>query len=230
MDQANTVPRLLYRPRLALGCAGGFVLVGLWICGLPGNDVLEVAYSFPDGGGYCSVEDSGVSETIEHNGSVILPASAGGTYCCGFTFQVAMRVANSRGLLTGKSVADVRHFQKLWYGSVPGSEVRQCAMAVEDLGIGREIPLEDARPGDFMHLGNVSPCGHAVVFLDWLRDGNGEVVGVRYRSSQGKGIGDGTAIFADAWPRFSNIDPKRCAVARLNRPWWSRLLYPFFWG
>lgn len=213
-----------------LGCAGGLVLAGLWICGLPDNDVLAVAYSFPDGDGYCSLQDSGVSETIEHKGSVILPASRGGTYCCGFTFQVAMRVAEKRGLLRGKSVSQVRRFQKLWYGSLPGSELRQCAMAVEELGIGREIPFDKARPGDFMQLWTVSTAGHSVVFLGWVRDPSGKVLGIRYRSSQGKGIGDDTALLVDAWPSLSNVDRKRVVVARLNRPWWSRLLYPFFWG
>jgi hypothetical protein len=40
--------------------------------GLTRNDVLDVAYSYPNGGGYCNLADSGVSETIKHRGSVIL--------------------------------------------------------------------------------------------------------------------------------------------------------------
>lgn len=230
MNQGDTVLGSLRGHRLMLGCAGGLVLAGLWICGLPDNDVLAVAYSFPDGGGYCSLQDSGVSETIEHKGSVILPASKGGTYCCGFTFQVAMRVAEKRGLLSGKSVGQVRRFQKLWYGSLPGSELRQCALAVGELGIGREIPLEDARPGDFMQLWTVAKGGHSVVFLGWLRDSSGKRIGVRYRSTQGKGIGDSVMFSFHVRPSQSSMDPQQVVVARLNRPWWSRLLYPFFWG
>jgi hypothetical protein len=218
------------RQRWRTGCAGGLVLLGLWLCGTPYNDVLAVAYSFPDGGGYCNLADTGVSETIEHKGSVILPASAGGTYCSGFTFQVAMRVAERRGLIKNKSVDQIRRFQKLWYGSLPGSEKRQCAMAVEELGIGREIPFEDARPGDFMQLWTVNKAGHSVVFLGWVYDTAGKVVGIRYRSSQSKGIGDHAVLLVHARPTLSSVDPQHVVVARLNRPWWSRLLYPFFWG
>lgn len=234
MHRTSTSESLLGRlgsQPAALWFSLALVSAGFWISGLPGNDVLTVAYSFPDGGGRCSLQDSGVSETIEHKGSVILPASAGGTYCCGFTFQVAMRVARLRGLLDDKSVEDVRRFQKIWYGALPGSEIRQCAMAVEELGVGYSVDLEDARPGDFMQLWCVGRgAGHSVIFLDWLRDREGRVVGVRFRSSGGRGVGDGTAFFADAWPTVSSIERGSVVVARLHRSWWSRLVYPFFWG
>jgi hypothetical protein len=59
------------------------LVLEMWLWGLGKNDVLEAAYAIPDGGGYCSLSDSGVSETIQHDGSVVLPASNGGSYCCG---------------------------------------------------------------------------------------------------------------------------------------------------
>ncbi len=231
MDRPVRTAYLLRSNSFIFGCGTALVAAGLWLRGLPGNDVLAVAYSLPEDCGRCSDQDTGVSETIEHQGSVILPASAGGMYCSGFTFQVAMRVARDRGLLDDKSVQDVRRFQKMWYGAWPGSEQRQCAMAVEELGIGRSIPLEKARPGDFMQLWCVGKGGHSVVFLGWARDEHGRIVGLRYRSAGSrKGIGDGASLFADVWPGVSNIDREAVVVARLNRPWWSRLLYPFLPG
>ena len=40
--------------------------------------------------------------------------------------------------------------QRAWYGSNKGTEAKQCAVAVSDAGIGREINREDAKSGDFM--------------------------------------------------------------------------------
>lgn len=218
--------------RWPLGCFGAFLLVNLWLWGFHHNDVLRAAYFFPDGGGYCRLSDSGVSDTIEHDGSIILPPSNGGTYCCGYTFQVAMRVARARGLLKGKTASDVRRFQKMWYGSHPGSEFKECAMAVEFLGIGREVPPAQARPGDFITFFNINGQGHSVVFLGWAMDAHGAISGLHFRSSQQStdGIGDATRYFADSGPLASGVDRQQIAVARLHRAWWSKLLYPFLGG
>ncbi len=220
-----------HRAFVTLG-AIAIVAVNLWVWGLGRNAVLSAAYAVPERGGYCGLDESGVAETIKHNGSVILPASgSGGSYCCGFTFAVAMDVAQDRGLLKDKSTADVRRFQKVWYGSLKGSAAKQCAQAVTELGIGREIHLDDARPGDFIAFTRKNGSGHSVVFLDWVKSADGDIFGFRYRSSQPRssGVGDAVEFFveSDMGPPSAAIDRDLVAVARLNRRWWSRVLYPF---
>jgi hypothetical protein len=207
------------------------VAVNFWVWGLGKNDVLDAAYAIPDGGGYCSLADSGVSEEIRHADSLILSASKGGTYCCGYTFTVVMKVAEARGLLAKVSASKVRRFQQEWYGAADGSQDKQCAAAVVDLGIGREIALADARPGDFIAFQRTNNIGHSVVFLDWVRDTAGVIVGIHYRSSQPRthGVADESEYFAEN-PNGSvqgEIDRRRTFVARLNRTGVGRIVYPF---
>ncbi|RIK80909.1 MAG: hypothetical protein DCC67_08685, partial [Planctomycetota bacterium] len=156
------------------------------------RSVVDIARSFDDGGGYVWDNGTGTPSTIEHDGQVVLQAQEKGTYCSGFTFAVAMQAAAERGLLRGKALDDVRRFQKAWYGAVDDAAERQCAAAVEQLGVGVEVKsLDDARPGDFVQLWRTNKSGHSVVLLAVLREGD-RVVGLRYRSSQKStnGIGD----------------------------------------
>lgn len=185
-----------------------------------GQAVLEIARSFKDGGGYVWESGSGAPRAIEHDGEIILKAQERGTYCSGFTFSVAMQAAAERGLLKGKSVDDVRRFQKEWYGATEDEEARakQCALAVERLGVGREVKqLKDARPGDFVQIWRTNKSGHSVVLIDWVREG-GRIVGIKYRSSQKStdGIGDRVEYFADAPGRNGKVDRSRVYVARLD--------------
>jgi hypothetical protein len=188
------------------------------IAAKPGADVVKTARSLKDGGGYKWEGGSGVPEAIQFQGATILPAQADGTYCSGFTFAVAMRVAAARGLLEGKAVDDVRRFQKQWYGSLPDAAEKQCALAVEQLGIGREVRrLADARSGDFVQLWRTNKSGHSVVLVEPVRDG-GRLVGLRYRSSQKStdGIGDRVEYFSDVPSREGKLLRERCYVARLD--------------
>jgi hypothetical protein len=184
----------------------------------PGDDVLAAARAIPDGGSYVWANGSGAPREIRHDGELILKAQVKGTYCSGFTFCVAMQAATERGLLKGKIAQAVRQFQKEWYGSTEDAAERQCALAVERLGIGREVKsLADARPGDFMQIWRTNKSGHSVLFLDWVREGD-QVVGIKYRSSQKStdGVGDRIEYFADAPGRDGKVDRQRTYVARLN--------------
>lgn len=163
------------------------------------SDVVEVARSFPDGGGYHWKSGStGVTEPVNFRGECLLEATEGGGFCCGYTFAVAVRVAEERGLLEGKSVEDLKRFLKDWYGA-PGGDKTLVVLAVENLGIGRAVPLEEARAGDFVQLWRGGGSGHSVIFLNWIEE-DGRRLGFRYRSSQKKtdGIGDRTEYFTDA--------------------------------
>lgn len=199
-----------------------------WCCGWPAlqaeepvqpaKDVLAAAKAIPDGGTYVWDGGSGVPREIRHDGETIVKAQEKGTYCSGFTFTVAMETAHQRGLLNDKSVEAVRKFQKEWYGSTKEAAERQCALAVERLGIGREIErLEEAQPGDFVQIWRTNKTGHSVVFLDWVRDGD-ELIGIKYRSSQKStnGVGDRIEYFADSQGRDGKVDRRRIYIARLD--------------
>ena len=180
--------------------------------------VLEVARSFKDGGGYIWEGGSGAPRAIEFGGETILKRQEKGTYCSGFTFSVAMQAAAERGLLDGKSVEEVRRFQKEWYGVPKDAQEKQCAVAVERLGIGRHVKeLESAKPGDFVQIWRTNKSGHSVVLVEWVREGE-RIVGIKYRSSQKStdGIGDRVEYFADVAGREGKVDRARTYVARLD--------------
>lgn len=181
------------------------------------TDVLRTAYGFANGGGYCELTDTGVPEAVLHDGTIILRPSKGGSYCSGFTFLVAIRVAADRGLLKQKEAYEVKRFQREWYGATNESRLRQAAMAVESLGIGRQVDPRDAEPGDFVVIHRVGGSGHSAIFLEWIREGD-VVVGLRYRSSQPVtgGIGDSEEYFATSGYTVGCVDPARFYVARLR--------------
>ncbi|MEN1681762.1 MAG: hypothetical protein AAGJ46_19445 [Planctomycetota bacterium] len=182
------------------------------------TDVIAVARGFPDGGTYNKAwRGTGTPEEVAFRGQRIL-SKGDGTYCCGFTFAVAMRVAEARGLLGDATVGQVRSFQKAWYGATRENAERQCADAVQMLGIGEAIPLSRAKPGDFVQFWR-QKSGHSVVLLELIEEG-GAVVGFRYRSSQGRtdGVGDHTEYFSDAPQHGGSVNRARFYAARLHPP------------
>jgi hypothetical protein len=180
-------------------------------------DILEIARAYEDGGGYDnSWNGTGVPKEIEFKGERILKEGKG-TYCCGFTFAVAMDGALERGLLADKSAEQIRAFQKRWYGATEESREIQCAMAVEKLGVGSRIEPDDARPGDFLQFWRTNKSGHSVVFIEWIEE-DGRPVGFKYRSSQGstKGIGGRVEYFSDVAGKVGLVDRERTYFCRLN--------------
>jgi hypothetical protein len=181
------------------------------------SDVIEVARSFPDGGGYdWTAGATGVKEPVDFKGERLLEATESGSFCCGYTFAVAMRVAEERGLLKDKTVEDARKLLKDWYGAPVGDKTL-VVLAVENLGIGKAVPFEDAQEGDFVQLWREGGSGHSVIFLKWIEEG-GKRVGFRYRSSQKltDGIGDRTEYFSDAPGRDGRVLRDGTYACRLN--------------
>ena len=180
-------------------------------------DVLKIAYGYHDGSGYDDLwKGTGVPHEIQFNNVRIL-AKGNGSYCCGFTFAVAMEAAERRRLLQSKSIDDIRTFQKQWYGATEESREVQCGLAMERLGIGRRIRPADALPGDFLQFWRTNQSGHSVVFLDWVIEG-GRHVGIRYRSSQGstQGIGDRIEYMSGMPGYDGSVIAKRMYFGRLN--------------
>jgi hypothetical protein len=160
---------------------------------------LAFAKSLPDGGGY-ELNGSGVPIEIVHKGTRILPKGVR-TYCSGFTFATVMTTAERLGLLKDKTVDQIKRFQREWYGGAGDAE-KQQGPAMRNLGIGDNVPMEQAKPGDFLQLWRVGGSGHSVVFTGWLMDPSrpGVPVGFSYRSSQPRtdGIGNSQERFSDA--------------------------------
>ena len=185
----------------------------------PTIDVEAIARTFPDGGGYNTKwAGTGTPEEIRFKDARILSKSENGTYCCGFTFAVVMKAAAESGLLKDKSVEQIKRFQKEWYGAVKEKDIaeRQCSVAIEHLGIGKQVSADDAKVGDFMQFWRTK-SGHSVVFLKWVEK-DGQRIGFTYRSSQGStdGIGDKTECFKDSGIEKAEVDRNRAYFGRLG--------------
>jgi hypothetical protein len=181
-----------------------------------GEETIQIARSYDDGGGYIWKGSTGVSETLTHRGETILEKQAVGTYCCGFTVQVAIKLAQSHGLFDDKSFEEVKRFQVEWYGSTEETAETQCTLAMQNLGVGHAVSHDDARTGDFANFWRTK-SGHSVIFLNWVTDEDGNRIGIHYRSSQTKtdGIGDNTEYFKG---HGGEVDPDRLYICRFNEP------------
>jgi hypothetical protein len=190
----------------------------------PQEDVLAAARAIPDGGSYNSeFKGSGTPEEIIFKNARIL-SKGDGTYCSGFTFAVAVRVAEKHGLLSNKTVDQVRKLQAAWYGQKQlASRIveKQCVAAMTDLGIGAEVQFNVAQPGDFVQFyrEEQGDNGHSAVFLGWVEE-NGKRVGIKYRSSQlhskPPGVADNVEYFQDASNHKGKIYRPRTYFGRLS--------------
>jgi hypothetical protein len=183
-----------------------------------GADVVAVARSFNDGGGYNKQwEGSGSPEEIRFKGSVILPIGKEGTYCSGLTFAVVMRVCSQFKILEGHSTDAVRRFQQEWYGVPSETKEKQSVVALQRLSIGREVTLDEARAGDFGQFWRSDGTGHSFVFLGWLTAGEKKVA-IKYRSSQSatNGVGDSTEYFEDVTGKKGQVIRSRVYFGRVG--------------
>lgn len=144
-------------------------------------------------------------------GEWVWPKDEKGTYCTGFSLAVALQAAQERGLLTGKTMAEIGELQQEWNGSVSETRKskgelsdeqvadireRQLVYAMEKSGIGHEVEkdtnpkspthgLPKAEAGDFVQIWR-GGAGHSAVFLGWVYV-EGKVVGMKYRTSNQRG-------------------------------------------
>jgi len=181
-----------------------------------GQQAIRIARGYPDGGGYIWKGSTGVCETLTFAGQTLLEKQPVGTYCCGYTLQVAFKLAQNHGLFDGKTYKQVKQFQIEWYGSTKETAEMQCTLAMQHLGVGHAVKHDDARPGDFGNFWRTK-SGHSVIFLNWVTDDDGHRIGIHYRSSQSKtdGIGDRTEYFKG---HGGEVDPERLYLCRFNEP------------
>ena len=146
----------------------------------------------------------GCSRNLFYRGKQVMDReSEGRTYCCGLTLEVFLRAYNQwlekHGGETAAAFDADRwpRFQRLWFvialnGPGPSS-------AVEEFGIGRTLAFEEVLPGDFLNYWRTKNkkgkiTGHSVIFLDWVRDDQGNITGFKYWSSQPSTDGVGERI------------------------------------
>ncbi len=181
--------------------------------------VLKVISAYPLDGSYpyhCGWDPreydiyNGVTQDLWYKGMVVAKAYPDGSrcsYCCGFTFELFVRAMKLRNIqkgldqddFNGMTFSDLFNALQFWYIEGKGDCERR---AIVSYGLGRAIEnLEDVHPGDFLSYDTTGPGGHAVVFIDWIRDEQGKIVGMKYFSSNlsgTKGVGYGEGKFSDS--------------------------------
>ena len=161
--------------------------------GQPLNDhVIKEAMKY-EGGSYVW-KGSGCPVDLVMGETVLFPKSPVGSFCSGYTFTVLFNTLKSNNLHEKLSVDEWKKFQQHWYGNTSIAAETQCLYALSQIGMGEEIAHEDAKAGDFVQFWRNNKTGHSVIFLAWVRDSKGKIVGMRYRSSQKftNGIGERT--------------------------------------
>ncbi len=188
--------------------------------------VLEVLRSYPADGTHDyywpkTGSWAGTTRTLTYDGQTVADGDPQGrSYCCGLTFEVFFR-AWERWCTEEKrpfriadlSAEDLLRFRGLWYGVDGDRRLIQNAVVAYRLGAPVDR-LEDARPGDFVQFWRHSGSGHSVVLLDWLRDADGKLIGLRYWSSQKatRGIGEREERFGET----EGVDRNQVYVARVG--------------
>ncbi len=198
--------------------------------------VMKVVDAYPLDGSYpyhCSWTPreydlyNGVTQDMFFKGLVVAKAYPDGSrcsYCCGFTFEVFLRAMKLRNIQKGldpddfnnMTFNDLFNMLQLWYIEGQGDCVQR---AIISYGLGRAIEdFEDARPGDFGDYSTTPPGGHSIIFINWLRDEQNKIVGLRYFSSNlsgTKGVGYGEGRFSDSRPSGKGLLRKSLRLARV---------------
>jgi hypothetical protein len=162
------------------------------------------AYKWPKDGSY-----GGVTQDLVYQGIVVAKGNAARqTYCCGLTFEVFFkawarwqggepRKNESPAAIGELSPKQLRALRQDWYCATGDRTGPVKALVDRQLGV-RITKFNDARAGDFVQLWRTSGSGHSVVFLAWERDRQGEIVAMRYWSTQ-----PGTQGISERVERFS---------------------------
>ena len=201
--------------------------------------VMKVISGYPLDGSlpyHCSWEPreydiyNGVTQDMWYKGMVVAKAYPDGSrcsYCCGFTFEVfirAMRLRNiQKGLdpddFNGMTFGDLFNALQFWYIEGKGDCERR---AIESYGLGYGVTVDDlekVRPGDFLSYDTTKPGGHACIFVEWQRDEQNKIVGLKYFSSNlsgSEGVGYGQGKFSDSTPTGKGIIRKSLRLARVG--------------
>lgn len=139
---------------------------------------------------------NGVTEDLYYGGELMLKANPNGdksSHCTGISFEVFFKAMQKRNKDFGIDINNfndmsneqLHEFILTWYVALGTKSESNLAVAIERYGLGSRITnMEDLRPGDFIDLSRDNNSGHAVIFINWIREGN-KIIGLRHWSSQG---------------------------------------------
>ncbi len=149
---------------------------------------------------------NGVTQDLLYKDQVVAKAHPNQTRCsncCGLTFEVFFRAMQMRNKdkvvdindFNGMSFDDLFNFMLIWFVVGEGDSPQK---AIEYYGLGRRIDnWEEAKAGDFCDISRDNNSGHSVIFIEWERNPDGKIAGMKYFSSGSKGVGFGTEFFSD---------------------------------
>lgn len=110
------------------------------------------------------------------------------THCAGFTFAVFFVTALNRGLLNNFTDNDIKTLFQVWNESDGTKYPKLCVKAISQpiraglQPLGKEVSLEQARPGDFCQIWRTTGTAHNAIIVEVLRDG-ANIIGLKYYSS-----------------------------------------------
>ncbi len=172
--------------------------------------VLDVARSYPADGthGYYWPRESdwtGTTRDLFYGGTRVCDGDPQKRcFCCGLTFEVFFRAYEKYCHDAGKPLRildldakGVDALRREWFG--PTARDRMTVVkAITKFELGKQVPLEEARPGDFCQLWRHSGSGHSVIVLDVAKDPDGAPASIRYWSTQKttNGIGENRETFS----------------------------------
>lgn len=164
---------------------------------------------------------NGVTQDLWYQGQVVAKAYPDGSrcsYCCGLTFELFVRAMKLRNVqkgmarddFNGMDFYDLFNLLQLWYIEGKGDSPQK---GITLYGLGRIIDdWDDARPGDFCDFSRNNKSGHSVVFVEWTRNEEGRIIGLKYFSSNRSGVGYATEHFSDTggkllrkWVRLARV-------------------------
>ena len=164
---------------------------------------------------------NGVTQDLWYKGRIVAKAHINGTrcsYCCGLTFEIfyrAMQLRNEqKGFdqddFNGMTFYDLFNLLQLWY--IEG-EKDSPQKGIEYYRLGKKITnWEEVKAGDFCDISRNNSTGHSIIFINWVRDDNGKIIGMRYFSSNSSGVGYGKEYFSDSggkvlrdWVRLARV-------------------------
>jgi len=199
--------------------------------------VLKIISAFPTDGSYpyhCSWEPreydiyNGVTQDMWYKGMVVAKAYPDGSrcsYCCGYTFEVFLRAMKLRNIqkgldpddFNGMSFNDLFNLLQLWYIEGKGDSEQR---GITSYGLGKAIiDFEQAKGGDFLSYSTTPAGGHSVIFIDWLRNDQNKIIGLKYFSSNlsgTHGVGYGQGRFSDSNPNGRGILRNSLKIARVG--------------
>lgn len=188
--------------------------------------VLDLIETYPDDGTYSyywpsSGNWSGSTRDLWYQDTLI--ADDGGyssCYCSGITWELFVRAwqewdrahGGDGDDLNGLSASEVLDMRRDWY--VRELDGPGPSIAMELTGTGHTVEsFADWRPGDFVQIWRTSGSGHSVVFMGWLTDTDGNILGMDYVSCQGStdGFGRNDEYFG---PFSGALDPLKLYAGR----------------